>query len=710
MTTKRKYRRRRGATLGLVAAFTFLIAIVGLAFFFIVKILGGGRELQHATDSGNLNVAKQSLRTPHLKLFGSGPFDLSGARLAEVRQNFSELKDPVVGELDLLVYNKAVGQSILVAANAQADNYGFGPPNPQGITNARTLIDLLSNPNNGLGKLLGDKLKVDQQQDTNFTQIASIAPMKMLNPGGPNAAAVAAQKEVAFMVPNMASNCELIAALFPSEFLANPANNNFLANNTVVKNGVTYFKGYSLINIPSVTDATSYPIMGVPLRPREKPHLVALRNFVNFTTSPLPGGTGAVNTRVPPNAFRSAGSSAELKSGNTTQAISCSLAGSIALEGEYKASIPCGFVVVANGNGFTPAGAAAAVTVDGDAAGLSDFAYGGGGGDIFSDLLMNQQVFIMPNGAMDKSPADIEAIKDFKRNNPGQPVPANLASALDGPSPQQSYADSIDPNDTAVACDNYNSTPTSPNANPRCFNNLNSMATTYGFNLPTGGSGQQINGLMAIEKYKAQVINPRPGGGPAIVTGVNNRCTGLKSFTLGGIGPNEPIQFGQAPTVNNLLGRFRTYGQTAALGNLIYNQLKTKLIQIRPESTQGDIDAVLNNPLPMGAIRYIWMDGTRTFKFTDGSAVPPYIVPNNINPDGTSTIADTGWIAGNRNFVNIEGEQGYPSPWDCFGGPEDRTKSSATWTRSSGFNCLQGVLRFMNCADGGGQIPWDCPC
>lgn len=135
------------------------------------------------------------------------------------------------------------------------------------------------------------------------------------------------------------------------------------------------------------------------------------------------------------------------------------------------------------------------------------------------------------------------------------------------------------------------------------------------------------------------------------------------------------------------------------------------MYQIRPESTSTEIQAVLNNSLPMGAVRYIWMDpNTRQWKFTDSSNPPAGVNINQINPDGSDTLASTGWIQGNRNFVNIESEQGYPSPWDCFGGPEDMTKSEAWWIRSSGFNCLQGILRFKNCANGGSTIPWDCPC
>ncbi|HEY9787890.1 MAG TPA: hypothetical protein V6D17_21055, partial [Candidatus Obscuribacterales bacterium] len=322
MTIKRK----RGATLALVAAATLLIALLGLAFFFLIKILGGGRELQHAVDAGNLNVAKQSLRRPNLAIFSGNNLDLSEPYLTIAKNNFSQCVDPETGEIDLLVYNRAVGQATLVAINAISDNYGFGTPDPDGIANAKTLINVLSNPSEGMGYKLARKLKLDLQQDVSFAQIASVTPMKMLNPGGANAVPESSKKDISYMARNFATNLSVNGGVIPVEF--NGINPNFLNNNTITKNGVSYFRGYSLIDIPGITDANAYPIMGVPMRPREKPHLVTYTDFLNMVSSPLPGNNAAVNTRVPPNAFRSVGSSAELKSGSRTEANSCAIVGS----------------------------------------------------------------------------------------------------------------------------------------------------------------------------------------------------------------------------------------------------------------------------------------------------------------------------------------------------------------------------------------------
>lgn len=699
-------KRRRGATLGLVAVVTIVLVVLGLGIFFLIKILGGQRELQNAVDSGVLNVAKQSLRTPTVNLFGaSGPYDLSGQALDIARQNFSELRDPTTGEVSLIVYNRLVGQAMLVAMNAASDNLP-GKPSPDGIANAKSLLNVLTNPDDGIGTLLSKKLMVDSAMDQSFTKLAGMQSMRMLN-SGRSVDAAAAEKNVAYMTRETATNLQVASASIPMEFSLGLAPG-FLGNATVKKNSKTYLKGYSLLGIPSITDGANLQLMGVALRPVEKPHLVSYSDFLNQAASPLPSGVGS---RVPPNAFKTGGNTLEAKSGATAQSVACAQTSSINDQGEYTASIPCGYLVIANGNGSTPTGKTeGTVTTDGDAVGLEDNAYAGSGRDIFSDVLMNQQVFVTQNGAIASSLGAITAIQKWKQQQqaqglPDTPVPSNLADALDGPSPKQTYADGISATETAAACDNFNSAP-GPSANSACMNNLSSMASVYGSSLPDSGSGSKLLGLMTIEKEKAQVINPRPSGGPAVVTGVN-KCTGLKVYPLDGITAADPIQFGKPATLGDLMKAFRQYAPTSNSGGAIYNQFITKVRQIRPQSTQADIDALMANPLPMGSVRYVWMDSKGALQFTDSASLPSWIKPSKVLPDGTTTVADTGLRDPNRVFVNLFNEQGFPSPWDAPGASTVQDKE--IWTRSSGFNCLQGVLRFMNCATDEGK-PWHAPC
>jgi hypothetical protein len=706
----RRRHGKRGATLSLVVVTTLVIMVIGMGIFFLTKLLGGARELQNATDSGNLNVAKQSLRSPSLKLFGaSGPYDISGPRLALVRQNFSQLADPSTNELDLLTYNRAVGQAMLVAMNASSD-FGLNSPSPLGISDAKTLIDLLANPSDGVGTVLANKLQGDSQMDINFSNLAQLASIRMLNKPGTSAGNVSAAKAISFMAPNTATNLQLDPGSIPPQFIAN--NQTFLANNLVSQAGSTYLKGYSLINIPSITDSSTFPLMGVPLRPMSNPHLVSDGDFTRLKQSPLAGQSNiAAGSRIPPNAFKSGGFGDDSYQGKQASALSCAIAGTVAVQGQYTASIPCGFIVVANGPGNTPVNTSGAVNTVAPAGGMTNFAYGGGGRDIFADVLMYNTVYITANGAMAQNPQKIVDIQNWKQQQqtagqPTTPVPSNLADGLDGPSPKQSFADGIQISETPAACTNVNSA-SGPGANARCVDNLPSMASVYNTNLPAQGGAGTLNGLMALENEKAGVINPRPGGGPAVVSGMQNGvCTGLKNFPLA-IGPNDPIQFASVGTIGNLLGGFSSYPQTSATESQIYNAMSLKLHQIKPTASAAELQSVFNASLPMGAVRYIWLDSTGTFKVTDAGSLPTWINTNSILPDGSTVFASTGDLPVVPAFVDIPGEQGFPNPWDCNGTASYR--NTVNWTNSSGYNCVQGVLRFSNCATDAGQ-PWHCPC
>ena len=58
-----KPRRRKGATLGLVAVSLLVIIVIGVGCYFLIKLCGGGREVGNSTDAGTLNVAKYALRS-----------------------------------------------------------------------------------------------------------------------------------------------------------------------------------------------------------------------------------------------------------------------------------------------------------------------------------------------------------------------------------------------------------------------------------------------------------------------------------------------------------------------------------------------------------------------------------------------------------------------------------------------------------------------
>jgi len=54
-------RSKRGATLGIVAALTVALVLIGCAFFFLARILGGDKQSLNATDAGALTAARSML-------------------------------------------------------------------------------------------------------------------------------------------------------------------------------------------------------------------------------------------------------------------------------------------------------------------------------------------------------------------------------------------------------------------------------------------------------------------------------------------------------------------------------------------------------------------------------------------------------------------------------------------------------------------------
>ncbi len=102
-----KLRRRKGAVLGLVAVCVLVIVVIGIAFFMISKLIGGGREVAHVTDSGVLNVAKQVMT------------DVTNNFQNDNAPDFLYDGIPPGQPITLYSYNRCVGHALMVALNAQ---------------------------------------------------------------------------------------------------------------------------------------------------------------------------------------------------------------------------------------------------------------------------------------------------------------------------------------------------------------------------------------------------------------------------------------------------------------------------------------------------------------------------------------------------------------------------------------------------------------
>lgn len=680
-------RRSIGGTLAFVASLGLLLVLLGIAFFFYQMITGGGTELQRATDAGNLNVAKQILRSPGLTL--------SGNELNE----FGNLTD-VNGEVNLLTFNRLVGKATLVALNAQAQN------TPQARTNAQAIFNMLEG-DNGIGNRLATNLSQHNNQRGFFQNVSSQNSLRML--GNTSTQDVQGETQNAFMKRNAASNVYIRANQIPGGL-------NFANDNSSVFNqgGKLFLRGYT-----SLATGTVRPV-AVPLRPGEQPHGVSLDDFhATVAQTPLLGTRA--NPLLPPNAFRSGGRANEtLQTNNTIFTRACAVVGSLNLD--YGTAIPRGFILVDNAGASLSGSVQTLPSPPGRAP------------DMFV-ALMNIVNVAQSNGHTYISEnADYNALRqDIANANPqtqsGREAAAtnwlSQGNFIDSPSSftaTQLVAD-FGPSSNPVIfnCDN---TPASVGS-PPCNQLQNAFNNTYS---PSRfGPPQQANDLMAIERFKALVLEVRAGvdfGGAACRTAFGNYpCTGLKTYPLDIRSNPSQIPFGDPnPTIRGL------FNQMTTSTSFIESDMRVRMHQMDPLVRDRDIDSLLaNGRVPFGEVRIIFVNPNThqltmgpVSQYPQGWQVPQNIDfdnPNSAIPDGPPPVQGTSQATREANvegythgggLINLPNEGGYPNPWDCPPGAGATTLDRTQWRPHSGSNNLLGVLRFRNCASGGGQ--WCCPC
>jgi hypothetical protein len=296
---KRSY---SGGTTALVIVLTLVIIIVGVAFFFWMKIIGGGNELQHATDSGNLNVAKQSLRSPSVPLLASGAGGIN-----EINE-FGGLTDPgstPPNQIDLLIYDRLVAKAVLVAINAAAE--GPNTNNNQAYLNAAA-INTAVEGDGGIGSRLATQLAQNSNLSGFFSNLSQANSTRMLQNDG-TVTSTPNSTQVAYMARTKASNV-FLAADASGNSLQIPSGSSFFTNkNNVIQKTVNYTTKYYLTGYDNLqTGVPNVSPVTVPMRPGEQPHLVDINDFTNLVTSPLMGSSAS---NIPPNAFRSDGSGVE---------------------------------------------------------------------------------------------------------------------------------------------------------------------------------------------------------------------------------------------------------------------------------------------------------------------------------------------------------------------------------------------------------------
>ena len=138
-------RRRRGATLAFVSIICLVIIALGIGFFLLAKMMGGGRELVATVDSGTINVAKQALFLPSKKATSFPD--------ADVANNFELLGDD--GNFNLSNYNRLVAQAMIVALNAKEEGTVEAAKNAEKVWTAAVQVGQFLRQNHESPSVMG---------------------------------------------------------------------------------------------------------------------------------------------------------------------------------------------------------------------------------------------------------------------------------------------------------------------------------------------------------------------------------------------------------------------------------------------------------------------------------------------------------------------------------------------------------------------------
>jgi len=623
----RSIRSRKGSMFALTSVLLLAITIIGIGFFTLIKTLGGMRELQNATESGNLNVAKIAIKSPYVEL-----------QHGMENNNFAGLVDST-GQVNLLTYNRLVGQVLLVAINAQAQG------TPESREHARLLIAALQTNRDSIGSRLNEALCDGFAHQGNFDRLASANMVRMLGKYSP--AARIPEFKSAYLKKGESTNVYLDPTILPFNTTA-PAQTFSIGSKDAT--GFGYISGYQPVTVPGIGT-----IAGVPVFPNQRPHLVSTTDFHNGTPQPISGH------ELPPNSFQSAGTAKENHSQDFLRALSCSIVG--ALNSKFTASIPRGYLVINN-----PSGSWDQTSLPNPATMLNN--------ELFSG------VFVANNGAFSTNMSRIQQWADY--NNSDKTGPQPPTEGLFG---NPHGITSLGGNGYPAQCD-YTSLD-GAGANAGCQSLENAFRQAYGANDTIPGTRTE---LTAVEQLRANVNGLFPQGGQISVPA---GFTGMRIFQYEQPSPlpagSAPV-FSSAGTIAQLLAQV---GNGSGSDRGILALVRQRIREIKPEATEGEINALLSSrTVNMGQRLYIYMLN-KQLVLTE--APPPWLVPNTV-PDGLPTIISSSFQTIGTS-VNPPGDSGFrnvvfsemPNP-STFG----LGREEAIFTPSSGFNNLLAHLEFRS--------------
>ena len=663
-----KLRRRRGATLGFVAIIVLVIAILGVAFFVMAKMLGGGREIANAVDAGVLNVAKIAIRTPAK--------DANSFSNPDVAQNFALLGESP-RNLDLLTYNRLVAQSILVALNAKEEGTLLSAQNARKVWIALKDVASFIRTNQDKSAVMGSY----------FDSLSRANNIKMLG----NNSIDLSDYGVSFMKRGASTNIWIDPAILATVSGGSTVPINSTGHSSA--SGKKYMAGYVPMSVSLPATADSLTFAGVPVGPGDRPHLVKLGEFQNDAKDDFIVGKGAPAyppDTLPPNSYKASGISMENHSHGMAGAIASAIVGCLNLD--FEMQIPYGYIEIINGPRSTGSSTAVANFKDDIfnyelAHGI--WAQGTNGNDPFTTdgfLYLAWQQYNTGSGVGTK-PDVAKSLGSFKRVDGAAVTEDDLKRiTMEAPDAECLWAYYDDPMEK-----------------PRCLDLLDAFKAAYNRPGSTDSGNVADGGFTTLEQFKSDVLRARVNIRTCATAMAPTETTGVKWFqhnTAYSAPTGHPYNFSLEKSAYEYLEMIDEVSSTCGT-NTVFNEILRRAREIVPSTSKAQLQEIMKtNKLPLGARQYIFRSGSALIC---SLSPPPWMVPGVVADGASNKCGEAYPVIG--DLVNTEsgGDGGFfDTPFGKT--PNGSCSDVATWVPSSGYNNCLGSLSFSNSCTGGGKF------
>lgn len=712
-----KKRGRKGGTLGLIVASAVTIVLLGICFFFVSQLIGGGREHTNALDAACLNVAKHAVFEPNTTLQGTTEL-----------QNFATLGDDAQGRpggsiINLRNYNRLFGFAALVAFNAEQDP---GPGN-RALNNANTLINALQDGDGSIGERLTRELsKTSGNVLFKHTDIAKDNSVRMLGKDS-QVNHIEAEFRTSYLEQDMRDPQATNLALPPAQggLAGEPADSvrKLFQNHGLITNvnGRDYVRGYE----PLIA-GSAVRVVGVPIPPGQQPHLVSRVDFDRQTTR----FADISHSRVPPNGVRTVSTANASVPGSDNKAFSWAVVGTTNNQfpptpeaRNFYPSIPRGYIEVINGNLTNVGPIRSATWLENEGA-----------------PSRGTSVVSIPAGQIFGAPGIVSAWKVYNDKMADDPATAGPAPSVAGLFMRSGNASTPARFDQARQIRNLGVRCTDGNVGSGVcadlWNNSDGAFdhAYYGPATNIPGAGQ---GLTAIECADCQLEKMFNSVRSLTVNNSNCPESGLRIFKSSCDGnmttsPKGSCNSTKPGTIRELgnfasrpAGRY-TAGSVGAYGNTMINYIVSRMRQMKPTADQAEIDNFISTKLDTTNI----LPGKRYFIYVNEEKVPPstgqltqkeFVISETQPPGFTGDGPDGSVVpfAGGGNSITYTihkgGDCGLINPEQDWGihavmyrGQAADTNFNGTdtakLTRSSGFNNVLGRIEFSNSASGSSSL------